>query len=85
MRTQQSHHISNPQEFKHQLLLWSQQFDSVIWLDSNNYGQNQLQYDAILAVDEFTSIQTDYEHAFDKLKEYQRIKNDWILGNLAYD
>jgi len=85
LRTQQSHHISNPQEFKHQLLLWSQQFDSVIWLDSNNYGQNQLQYDAILAVDEFTSIQTDYEHAFDKLKEYQSITNDWIFGYLAYD
>ena len=85
MRTQQSHHISNPQEFKRQLLLWSQQFDSVVWLDSNNYGQNQLQYDAILAVDEFTSIQTDYEHAFDKLKEYQSITNDWVFGYLAYD
>ena len=76
MRTKQIHHISNPEEFKQQLLLWSQQFDAVVWLDSNNYSHHQLQYDAILAVDEFTSIQTDYENAFDKLKEYQSITTE---------
>jgi para-aminobenzoate synthetase component 1 len=85
LRTKQIHHTSNPEEFKQQLLLWSQQFDAVVWLDSNNYNHHQLQYDAILAVDEFTSIQTDYENAFDKLKEYQNITNDWIFGYLTYD
>ena len=85
MRTKQIHHISNPEIVKQQLLLWSQQFDSVVWLDSNNYNHNQLQYDAILAVDEFTSIQTDYKHAFNKLKEYQGITKDWIFGYLTYD
>ena len=85
MRTKQTHHISNPENFKQQLLLWSQQFDAVVWLDSNNYSHNQLQYDAILAVDEFTSIRTDYQDAFSKLKEYQSITNDWIFGYLTYD
>ena len=85
MRTKQIHHISNPELVKQQLLLWSQQFDTVIWLDSNNYNHHQLQYDAILVVDEFTSIQTDYENAFKKLKEYQSITNDWIFGYLTYD
>ena len=85
MRTKQIHHISNPQVFKQQLLFWSQQFDSVVWLDSNNYNHNQLQYDAILAVDEFTSIKTDSENAFDKLKEYQEITKDWVFGYLTYD
>lgn len=85
MRIKQTHHISNPEIFKQNLLLWSQQFDSVVWLDSNDYSHNQLKYDAILAVDEFTSIQTDYEHAFDKLKEYQEITNDWMFGYLTYD
>jgi para-aminobenzoate synthetase component 1 len=85
LRTKQIHHISNPEIVKQQLLLWSQQFDSVVWLDSNNYKHNQLQYDAILAVDEFTSIQTDYKHAFNKLKEYQGITKDWIFGYLTYD
>lgn len=85
MRTKQTHHIKNPEQFKQQLLLWSQQFGSVVWLDSNNYNHNELQYDAILAVEEFTSIQTDYDNAFDKLKEYQSITNDWIFGYLTYD
>jgi len=85
LRTKQIHHISNPELVKQQLLLWSQQFDTVIWLDSNNYNHHQLQYDAILVVDEFTSIQTDYENAFKKLKEYQSITNDWIFGYLTYD
>ncbi len=85
MRTKQIHHISKPEVIKQQLLLWSQQFGAVVWLDSNNYNHHQLQYDAILAVDEFTSIQTDYVNAFDKLKEYQSITNDWIFGYLTYD
>jgi para-aminobenzoate synthetase component 1 len=85
LRIKQIHHIVNPEVIKQQLLLWSQQFETVVWLDSNNYNLHQLQYDAILAVDEFTSIQTDYTNAFDKLKEYQSITNDWIFGYLSYD
>jgi para-aminobenzoate synthetase component 1 len=85
LRNKQIHHISNPEVIKQQLLLWSQQFNTVVWLDSNNYNHHQLQYDAILAVDEFTSIQTDDANAFDKLKEYQNITNDWIFGYLTYD
>ncbi len=70
---------------KEQLLQWSQQFDDVVWLDSNNYHQKYAKYDAILAVDAFTCIQTDFHNAFDKLKEYQSITKDWIFGYLSYD
>ena len=66
-------------------MAWSQQFDDVVWLDSNNYNQEYTNYDAVLAVDAFTSIQTDYHQAFEKLKEYQSITNDWIFGYLTYD
>jgi para-aminobenzoate synthetase component 1 len=66
-------------------LIWSQQFDEVIWLDSNNYEQKYGSYDAILAVEAFTSIQTDYEDGFEKLKEYQTLVGDWIFGYLTYD
>lgn len=61
------------------------QFDDVIWLDSNNYQQQYGNYDAVLAVDAFTSLQTDYLGAFEKLKEYQTTTNDWIFGYLSYD
>lgn len=85
MRTHQNLDIKNIQKFKEQLLLWSQQFDEVAWLDSNNYQQNHNSYDAILAVDAFTSIKTDAYQAFDDLKSYQAQTNDWIFGYLTYD
>lgn len=85
MRTKYAHTVKNPPLFKLQLLHWAQQFDDVVWLDSNDYEQNYSNYDAVLAVDAFTSIQTDYHEAFEKLKEYQTHVNDWIFGYLTYD
>ncbi|WP_100614794.1 anthranilate synthase component I family protein [Confluentibacter citreus] len=85
MRTSYTHTITDPEDFKHKLLLWSQQFDDVVWLDSNNYEQTYSNFDAVLAVDAFTSIQTDVHHGFEKLKEYQSITKDWIFGYLTYD
>ncbi len=67
------------------MLLWSQQFSEVVWLDSNNYNMDNSSYDAVLAVDALTVIQSDSFNAFDKLKEYQTLTNDWIFGYLSYD
>ena len=85
MRTKHIHNITNVENFKNQLLIWAQQFDDVVWLDSNRYKQNYSNYDAVLAVDAFTSIQTDYHQGFEKLKDYQTNLNDWIFGYLTYD
>lgn len=85
MRTTTSQHISNPQEFKVQLLQWSQQFDEVVWLDSNDYDDSYASYDAVLAVDALTIFQTDNFQAFDQLKEYQSTTKDWLFGYLSYD
>ncbi|GAA4303537.1 aminodeoxychorismate synthase component I [Aestuariibaculum suncheonense] len=71
--------------FKQKLLVWSQQFEDVVWLDSNNYKQQYGQYDAVLAVDAFTSIKTDYTQAFEQLKDYQTQTKDWIFGYFTYD
>lgn len=85
LRTTHFHNIKNTELFKNQLLIWAQQFDDIVWLDSNNYSQKHSSYDAILAVDAFTSIQTDYHQGFEKLKEYQTNVEDWIFGYLTYD
>lgn len=66
-------------------MLWSQQFDDVVWLDSNNHNNQYSNYDAVLAVEAFTAIHTDYFDAFERLKEYQSTTNDWIFGYLTYD
>jgi para-aminobenzoate synthetase component I len=85
LRTKQIHSLNNVAQFKNQLLIWAQQFDDVVWLDSNNYQQNHSNYDAILAVDAITCIQTDYINGFGKLKEYQTNAKDWVFGYLTYD
>ena len=77
--------IENPEMFKRQLLAWATQFREVTFLDSNNYPQNYSSYDCVLAVDALTSIKTDSQNAFDKLKEYQQITKDWLFGYLSYD
>lgn len=85
MRTLYNQTIKNPEVFKQRLLHWAQQFDDVVWLDSNDYKAQYSSYDAVLAVDAFTSLQTDFTKAFERLKEYQQTVNDWIFGYLTYD
>ena len=85
MRTEIHKTIENPIVFKKQLLDWSQQFREVVFMDSNDYPQEFSSFDAILAVDAFTLIQTDYHNAFEDLQQYQQTTKDWLFGYLSYD
>lgn len=85
MRTVFYKNIENSAHFKSQLLLWSEQFSEVVFLDSNSYHQNYSSFDFALAVDAFTSIKTDYTNAFEDLKNYQQQSKDWLFGYLSYD
>lgn len=85
MRTILFKSIADTQEFQRKLLHWSDQFREAVFLDSNAYPQHYSSYDAILAVDAFTSIQTDYVNAFEDLKQYQQETKDWLFGYLTYD
>ncbi|MFD2518449.1 aminodeoxychorismate synthase component I [Salinimicrobium flavum] len=67
------------------LLEWSQQYEEVAWLDSNDHQQKFSTYDAVLAADAFTAIQTDTHRAFARLQEYQETTRDWLFGYLSYD
>jgi len=85
VRTSLTVTINNTDQYKKQLLQWAQQFREVVFLDSNNYHQQYTSYDAVLAVDAFTSIKTDYHNAFEELKIYQQTTKDWLFGYLSYD
>ena len=85
MRTEIHKTIANPLAFKKQLLDWSQQFREVIFMDSNDYPQEFSSFDALLAVDAFTLIQTDYHNSFEDLQQYQQTTQDWLFGYLSYD
>ncbi|HWR94990.1 MAG TPA: anthranilate synthase component I family protein [Flavobacterium sp.] len=87
MRTTIHKKILDSEKFKQQLLSWVQQFREVIFLDSSS-SENLTQYsnyDLVVAFDAFTSIRTDYHNAFEDLKAYQQVTNDWLFGYLTYD
>jgi para-aminobenzoate synthetase component 1 len=85
LRTVITKDISQFSNFKNQLLHWANQHREVVFLDSNQYHQKYSSYDAVLAVDAFTSIKTDYENAFQDLYQYQSQTKDWLFGYLSYD
>lgn len=84
-RTSIQFQVKDISEFKKQLLLWAQQFEIAVWLDSNNYDQKYSNFDAVLAVDAVSKIETSHENAFSKLKKYQSEANDYVFGYLSYD
>ena len=85
MRVSIHKHIPNPEQFKQQLLSWSQQFREIVFLDSNSYPQEYSSFDCMMAVDAFTSLKTDCHNAFEDLKQYQQTTKDWLFGYLSYD
>ena len=84
-RTVRTFSLEHPLNSKDKLLAWAQQYETAVWLDSNAYDQKYASFDAILAVEEFTSIKTDYHNAFEKFKEYQSTTQDFIFGYIGYD
>lgn len=90
LRTEHTFIIENIAKFKSNLLAWAQQYNKVIWLDSNNPNINNSIYnlsdfDAVLAVDSFSELKCDSQQSFQKLKEYQKNLEDYIFGYLSYD
>jgi para-aminobenzoate synthetase component 1 len=85
VRTKKEYHLSNSTEFKEKLLAWSDQFEEVVWMDSNKSPQKSSNFDQLLAVQAFTAIKTEAHGAFDRLREYQETTRDWIFGYLSYD
>lgn len=89
-RVSKTFSISSIDDFKSKLSTWSQQYQQIVWLDSNNaHNKNSnpvtSEFDALLAVDAASGIKTDYKNAFEKLQQYQKETNDFIFGYLGYD
>lgn len=84
-RTRTQIQIKEVAAFKTQLLYWAQQFDTAVWLDSNEHTEQYGQFDALLAVDELSAIKTGASQAFDTLKHYQSKTKDYLFGYMSYD
>ena len=83
MRTTYTFEVDDVERFKDQLFNWSKKFQDVVWLNSN--ANSKSTYDAILAVEAFTAIKTDFTQALENLDDYQKQTQDWIFGYISYD
>jgi len=76
-------------ELKTKLLQWAQQFEEIVWLDTNTKFQISKQayssYDAILAVDSETKLECTGQGSFKKLEIFQEEIQDYIFGYLSYE
>lgn len=84
-RIEQQFHISDTEKFKSNALHWGQNYDTVLWLDSNQHKEKHSQYDAIIALGQEQSICCSYLHSFEKLKKFQTKIQDYCFGFLGYD
>lgn len=85
LRTKRIFYIEDQSNVKKNVLAWAQQYETIVYLDSNEYNQQYGSFDCVLAVEEFTSIKTDSYKAFETLKEYQSYTKDFLFGYLSYD
>ncbi len=85
MRIYHTLEIQNTKQFKAQLLNWAQQFEHVIWLDSNDHWLKHSTFDAVMAIGANELLSIDHNDAFRQLKTFRQEVNDWIFGYFSYD
>jgi len=77
--------LKDTPDFKTRLLNWAQQFEQVVWLDSNAYPREYSNFDTVLAVDAHSFLECDFSNAFAELKQYKNNTQDYLFGYLSYD
>ncbi len=77
--------LTDPIKFSKQLLLWGQNQQTLLWLDSNLHTQKYSSFDSALALGVASELSTNYHNAFEKLDQYQQRIKDYIFGYLSYD
>ena len=71
--------------FLRQLFQWAEGFDTVLWLESNQYPLKESKYEVILAVGALSEISVQSGTGFQKLQEFQEQIQDWCFGYFSYD
>ena len=85
MRISRQFHLQNPDGFKKWLLDWGNQFEAVVFLDSNHHNTEYGSFDAVLAVGVHSQVPMKKGSGFKALKAYKNEVKDWLFGYLGYD
>src|SRR5436305_10304504 len=72
-------------KIKQQVLNWSSQFNTFIFLDNQQYDSPENKYECLVAIGERARVQTNAGHAFDKLKDFSLQYEDWLFGHFSFD
>ncbi|MFD1314573.1 anthranilate synthase component I family protein [Namhaeicola litoreus] len=87
MRIQKDFKAITIPDLKLKLLNWAQQEKVFLWCDSNTHLGNQTYetYDAVLAIGVQSELKCSCENAFEKLKQFRKVADDYVFGYLSYD
>lgn len=68
-----------------QLLCWAQQYDKIIWLDSNGHTDAYSSFEALLAVGTDDVFSVDSLDALEDQLHVDAPASDWLFGYISYD
>jgi para-aminobenzoate synthetase component 1 len=76
--------INNYEQFKQQMLSWSNQFNICCLLDNHQYFSGYNSVECLLAAGSVTVFDATAE-VIPQLKAFQKNTRDWIFGHVSYD
>ncbi|MGB1205999.1 MAG: anthranilate synthase component I family protein [Chitinophagales bacterium] len=92
IRISKSFSVAHKKAFKQQLLAWTKRFDTVFFLDSNDYEQDKYSaYECLVAVANYEEAKQEKRifepknDIFEALYNFHLQKKDWLFGFFAYD
>lgn len=71
--------------FKQKAIQWANNFDTVCYLDSNNFTDPYSKFDLLLAVGVKDQLRIGVGSAFDELEKFRSKHPGWLTGFFTYD
>jgi para-aminobenzoate synthetase component 1 len=71
--------------FKEKALQWASSFDTLCYLDSNNFSDKYSKFEALIAVGAKSSLTANTGNAFQQLSKFCIENPGWITGFFGYD
>ena len=81
IRNKRVYKINSVEKIKEKLFFWGNLYQPVVWLDSNHYPHQDMEYDAILAV----GLASNEQFVFSSDKLNLKINKDWLFGYFSYE
>jgi len=77
--------IADVTDFKQKALYWASAFDTVCYLDSNDFRDPYSKFDTLIAVGIKDQVTATTGNAFEDLARFRDKHKGWITGFLSYD